>query len=219
MSTNPNSPRLVKGGLVLLDPDSGVVRRVIALQYNPDTLSRTVTPRSAADADGHADINNAFRLKGPPTETIKLEAELDATDQMEAGDRQTADAGVAPALAALETIIYPTSGSIQQAGQLAGIGTLEISPAQGPLVLFVWSRHRVVPVRLTELSITEEAFDPNLNPTRAKVSLGLRVLTSDDLGLANKGGSLFLIHLQQKEALAARSLAATLPTLGIGAIP
>ena len=86
-------------------------------------------------------------------------------------------------------------------------------------MLFVWSRHRVVPVRVTDLSVTEEAFDPNLNPTRAKVSLGLRVLTSDDLGLANKGGSLFLIHLQQKEALAARSLAATLPTLGIGAIP
>ena len=51
-----------------------------------------------------------------------------------------------------------------------------------PLTLFIWSKNRIVPVRLTDFSITEEAFDPELNPIRAKVSLGMRVLNVDDLG-------------------------------------
>ena len=79
---------------------------------------------------------------------------------------------------------------------------------ESPLTLFVWSKQRIVPVRLTDLSITEEAFDPNLNPIRAKVSLGMRVLSVDDLGFDHKGGSLFMVYLQQKERLAARMPAA-----------
>ena len=71
-------------------------------------------------------------------------------------------------------------------------GTLEILPPEAPLVLFIWSRNRIAPVRVTEFSVTEEAFDPALNPIRAKVSLGLRVLTTDDLGYAHRGGTLFL---------------------------
>jgi hypothetical protein len=42
MTTFPNSPRLLKGGIVLIDPDTSAVVRVIALQYNPDTLTRTL---------------------------------------------------------------------------------------------------------------------------------------------------------------------------------
>jgi hypothetical protein len=42
MTTFPNSPRLFKGGIVLLDPQSSAVQRIIVLQYNPDTLSRTL---------------------------------------------------------------------------------------------------------------------------------------------------------------------------------
>jgi hypothetical protein len=89
---------------------------------------------------------------------------------------------------------------------------------QTELCLFVWSRNRVLPVRLTDFSITEEAFDPTLNPMRAKVSLGMRVLTVDDLGFDHKGGSLFMNYLQAKERLAANS-AGLLNTLGIGGIP
>src|SRR5450432_3522525 len=57
-----------------------------------------------------------------------------------------------------------------------------------PLTLFVWSKSRVVPVRVFDFSVTEEAFDPNLNPIRAKISLGLRVLNVDDLGFSHPGG-------------------------------
>jgi len=88
-----------------------------------------------------------------------------------------------------------------------------------PLSLFIWSKNRIVPVRLTDFSITEEAFDPALNPIRAKVSLGMRVLSVNDLGFNVKGGSLFMAYQQQKEKLAAQSASGALSALGIGGIP
>ena len=91
---------------------------------------------------------------------------------------------------------------------------------EAPLTLFVWSKNRVLPVRLTEFSITEEAFDPALNPIRAKVSLGMRVLTVNDLGFDHKGGSLFMAYLQQKEQLGrADARTRALDALGITRIP
>jgi len=48
------------------------------------------------------------------------------------------------------------------------------------------SAQRVVPVRVTEFSLTEEAFDPQLNPIRAKLSIGLRVLSVEDLPFSHK---------------------------------
>jgi hypothetical protein len=86
---------------------------------------------------------------------------------------------------------------------LASLGTIEIIPAEAPLTLFVWSAQRVLPVRITELSVTEEAFDPALNPIRAKVTLGMRVLTVDDLGFTHRGGSLFMAYVRAKERLVA----------------
>jgi hypothetical protein len=102
---------------------------------------------------------------------------------------------------------------------LEQIGTLEIIPMETPLVLFIWSKNRVVAVRITELGITEDAFDPNLNPIRAKVSLSMRVLTMDDLGFAHKGSSIFMAYLMQKEQLARKPPPRTLSTLGVQQIP
>lgn len=216
--TAPFSPRLLKAGIVLIDPGSGQVLRVVSLQYNPDTLSRTLQVQATASGGG-SDRAEALRIKGPPVETIKLEAEIDATDQLATADATATDIGIHPQLAALETMIYPTTAELQSNNALAGSGTLEIVPMQAPLALFVWSKNRVVPVRITEFSITEEAFDPALNPIRAKVSLGLRVLSTDDLGFAHRGGSLFMSYLRNKEALATRSPAGTLANLGLEGLP
>jgi len=212
------SPRLVKGGLVLIDPDTAAVQRVISLQYNPDSLSRSLQIK-ATTADS-PDRSEVLRLKGPPVETIKLDAEIDATDQLEFPDQNqdAVELGIFPQLAALETIVYPTSAQLISNNALASSGTLEIVPMETPLCLFVWSKNRVVPVRLTDFSITEEAFDPTLNPMRAKVSLSMRVLTVDDLGFDHKGGSLFMNYLQSKERLAAKTTG-LLNTLGIVGIP
>lgn len=218
MTTFPGSPRLLKGGLVLINPDNSAVLRIIALQYNPDTLSRTLQVQGVGEG---GDRSEALRLKGPPVETLKLDAEIDAADQLEFPDQHQTivEFGIHPVLAALETIIYPTSNQLIANNNLARSGTLEIVPMQTPLTLFIWSKTRILPVRLTEFSITEEAFDPNLNPIRAKVSLGMRVLSVTDLGFSHKGGSLFMAYQQQKEKLASLFQDATLNSFGIGAIP
>jgi hypothetical protein len=217
MTTFPGSPRLLKGGIVLIDPQTSAIKRIIALQYNPDTLSRSLQVKGSGAEGG--DRSEALRLKGPPVETIKLDAEIDATDQLETGDSQTLQFGIHPQLAALETVLYPTSAQLISNNNLAQAGTLEIIPMETPLMLFIWSKNRILPVRLTELSVTEEAFDVNLNPIRAKVSLGFRVLSVDDLGFGHKGGDLFLTHLQQKEQFVAQNRGGTLGTFGVGGIP
>ena len=217
MSTFPGSPRVLKGGIVLVDPETAAVQRVIVLQYNPDTLSRTLQIQSVGEG---ADRSDALRLKGPPVETFKLDAEIDAADQLEHPDENPTATrhGVTPFLSALEAIVYPTSASLLANDRLAGSGTLEILPLQAPLALFVWSKSRVVPVRLTDLSITEEAFDPSLNPIRAKVSLSLRVLSVTDLGFDSKGGSLYMVYQQTKERLASLQPPGSLGALGITGI-
>src|SRR5215207_5085976 len=215
MTTFPGSPRVVQGGIVLVDPDTAAVQRVIVLQYNPDTLTRTLQVKGVPAEAG--DRLEASRLVGPPTETIKLDAEIDATDQLEFPDQNqtVTELGIHPQLAALETIVYPTSRQMQANNTLAASGVLEIVPMQSPLALFVWSRNRIVPVNITEFSITEEAFDPNLNPVRAKVSLGLRVLTINDVTFGTRAGSIFMAYFQRKEQLAARSPEGTLGALGV----
>lgn len=217
MTTFPGSPRLIKGGIVLMDADTGAVRRIIALQYNPDSLTRSYQIKAVSEG---GDMSEAMRLTGPPVETIKVDVEIDATDQLEFPDQNptAAQAGIHPQLAALETIIYPASGRLQSNNRLAQAGTLEILPMESPLALFIWNRNRVLPIRLTDLSVTEEAFDPRLNPIRAKVSLGMRVLNINDLGFAHRGGSLFMAYLQNKEQLAQRGGNGVLGALGLTGI-
>jgi hypothetical protein len=216
LSTFPGSPRLLKGGIVLLDPQTGTVLRIIPLQYNPDTLTRTLQVKGAGAESG--DHLEALRLKGPPVETIKIDAEIDATDQLETADSQAVSSGLHPVLAALEMITYPSSTHLIANNGQASAGTLEIAPTQAALTVLVFGPKRIVPVRITEFSITEEAFDTSLNPIRAKVSLGLRVLSVDDLGFDQKGGGIFLAYLQGKEQFAAQNRAGTFGALGIGGI-
>jgi hypothetical protein len=218
VSAFPGSPKVLKGGIVLLDPDKFTVlpNGIIVLQYNPDTLTRSLKIKGADDG---GDRSEALRLTGPPVETFKLDAEIDATDQLEVADANTLQYGIFPQLSALETLVYPASQTLQRNFGLAQQGTLEIMPMLAPLTLFVWSASRIVPVRLTEFSITEEAFDPSLNPLRAKVSLGMRVLSIDDLEFNDKSGSLYLTYQQQKETLARLNQAGTFGALGIRGIP
>ena len=218
MSSFPNSPRLVKGGIVQIDPNTSAVIRTIPLQYNPDSLTRSLQIKALAEG---GDRSDAMRLTGPPVETIKLDAELDAADQLEFPDQNpnATEFGLQPQLAALETLVYPASAQIQSNNSLASSGTLEIIPMESPLTLFIWSKNRILPVRLTDFSITEEAFDPSLNPIRAKVSIGMRVLSVNDLPFSHKGSSLYMSYQQQKENLAKKAAAGTLNALGITRIP
>ncbi len=219
MSNASFVPRLLSAGLVIVDAANGRVLRTIALQYNPDALQRTLQIQGAGDG---GDRLEALRLKGPPVETLRIEAELDATDQLEfpdrAGSSVAVEVGVGAQLAALEALLYPSSEQLAANDALAARGTIEILPVAAPLTLFVWSSQRVLPVRVTEFSINEEAFDPALNPIRAKVTLGLRVLSVNDVPFDSTAGALFRAHQQRKEALAQRSGGAGLDALGIGGL-
>ena len=217
MTSFPGSPQLIKGGIVLLDPGSGQALQTIVLQYNPDTLTRTLQVQGIGPEPG--DRLEALRFKAPPLESIKLEAEIDATDQMETADPTTAQLGIYPQLAALEMLVYPSSAQLRGNQSQSQTGTLEIAPMEAPLALFVWSQQRVLPMRLTDFSITEEAFDANLNPVRAKVSIGMRELTVYDLGFTHRGGTLFMTYLQQKEQLVLKSPHGALSALGLKATP
>jgi hypothetical protein len=220
MSAFPGSPRVLKAGLLLLDPDSFALipNGIILMQYNPDQLTRSLKIKGIQEG---ADRSEALRLTGPPTESIKLEAEIDATDQLENPQQNpnTVQYGISPQLAALETMVYPTSQTLQNNYSLSQQGTLEIMPMLAPLSLFVWGVTRIMPVRLTEFSITEEAFDPALNPLRAKVSLSMNVLTIDDLFFSDKGGALYMAYLQQKETLAQLYQGGNLGALGLRGLP
>jgi hypothetical protein len=220
MSAFPNSPRLVRGGIVTMDPDTSAVQSVIALQYNPDSLSRTLQIQAIQGGQDGVRVD-VFRLRGPAVETIKLEAEMDATDQLEFPTQNplAVQYGLQPQLAQLEMLVNPTVETLQADDAMANAGTLEIIPLEQPVALFVWSKSRVVPVRLTDFSITEEAFDPNLNPIRAKVSLGLRVLTVDDVGFSHPAGRMFMAYLSNKQQLASQVQSVALSVLGLGNLP
>jgi hypothetical protein len=213
MTTFPGSPRLLKGAIVALAPSSNQVVSTIPFQYNPETLSRTLQAQ-VTEGDGAARVE-ALRLKGAPVETIKLDIEVDATDRLEIADATAVSMGVYPQLAALEVLIYPSSNQVATNMRNAAFGMLEVIPTEAPLTLLVWGKRRVLPVRITDFSITEEAYDIHLNPIRAKVSLGLRILNYDDLPWGQRGARLFFAHHQDKEQMA-RKGSITNPAAVIG---
>jgi hypothetical protein len=198
MSSLSNTPRLIMGAIIgveLFNP----IASVVIFQYNPETVTRTVQPQGAGDNASKAE---AMRLTGAPIETIKMDVEIDATDQLEVGDANAAAIGIYPQLSALEMLVYPKSALVIANTALMAIGTLEILPPIGPFTVLVWGWKRVVPVRLNEFTITEEMHDADLNLIHAKVGLGLRVLSYNDLSITNPGYYLFLAHQAAKEVMA-----------------
>ena len=171
--------------------------------------------------DEPGDRLEALRLKGPPDETIKMEAEIDATDQLEFPGitRRSPSSGCSRRWPRWKRSCTRRAPSCWRTTFRRSWEPSRSPRSKAPLSLFVWSRNRIVPVRLTEFTVTEEAFDTSLNPIRARVSLGMRVLTVDDLGFAHRGGNVFLLYQQQKERFAGISVNASLGLLGINSIP
>jgi len=204
MSSFPGSPRLIRGAIVGIDAFNPLAS-IIVFQYNPDTMTRSLAARAAGGGQGAAQSGSrteALRLTGAPVENVNLTVEIDAADQLENGDPLGTTLGVYPQLSALEMLLYPKSAVVIANTVLSAVGTIELISPEAPLTLFIWGIKRIVPVRLTSFSITEEAYDVNLNPIRAKVALGMRVLSYSDLSLTNPGYYLFLAHQVMKEAMA-----------------
>lgn len=206
MTAYPPYPRLLKGAIVALNSSGTTIASTIPFQYNPETLNRTLQVQAAQSEGG--DRAEALRLEGAPVETISLDVEIDATDQLEKLEEPAISLGIYPQLSALETLIYPESRVVVNNMKQAERGTLEIVPMEAPMTLLVWGGKRLLPIRLTDFTITEEAYDTNLNPIRAKVSLTLRVLNYNDLPWNQRGAKLFLAHHKAKERMAKRGTVA-----------
>lgn len=212
MTSFPGSPRLLKGALIGMDPFNPLAS-VVVFQYNPDTMTRRLDARAVSQ---EGDRGEAFRLTGPPKETITLSIEIDATDQFEQASPLTATLGLNPTLAALEMMLYPKVASVFLNDTLSAVGTIEVMPVDAPMLLFVWGPTRVLPVRMTNFTITEEAYDPLLNPIRAKVDLSLTVLSYQDLSLLSPARALFLAHHVAKEIMATTNVFNSIANVGSG---
>lgn len=210
MSSFPGSPRLLKGAIVGLDPINPLAS-VIVFQYNPDTVTRRLDARTSGDG---GDRSEAFRLTGPPKETVTLSVEVDAADQLEEANPLAVTSGVYPALSALEMLLYPKSRTVIANAALARLGNIEIIPPEAPMTLFIWGTRRVVPVRLTGFSVTEEAYDTALNPIRARVELSLQILSYADLKQGHPGYNLFLAHQIAKEIMATTNVITSAQNIG-----
>jgi hypothetical protein len=189
---------MTRGALVGVDIFNPIAS-VIVFQYNPETVSRSVRPQGATGEGSKAE---SMRLKGAPIETISMDLEIDATDQLDAGDSTAENLGIYPQLSALEMLAYPKSALVITNTVLMALGTLEVLPPIGPFTLLVWNYPRVVPVRVEELAITEELHDSRLNPIQARVKVSLQVLSYNDLSLTNPGYYMFLAHQAIKETFA-----------------
>jgi hypothetical protein len=200
------SPRLLKGALAVYPSQTpGTQPKIIVFQYNPDNLKRTLAIRAQPPDKGNAGgaREEVLRVLGPPVETVTMSLELDAVDQLEHPDsnRTTVEHGLHPAIATLELLLYPSTSTTQAQQQQAQQGQVQVTPADLALTLMVWSSARVVPVLITSFSVTEEAFDVNLNPIRAKVDLGFKVLTHMELKADSLGYQAYLSYQRQKETL------------------
>jgi hypothetical protein len=199
----PRSPKIFKGALVayqLPEPTPTIV----VFQYNPEQLTRSLQARTA----GGGGRGEALRTDGPPEETISLAVEIDAADQLERKDPLAMAIGLHPTLAALEGLMYPAYPTVIANQLLANFGGSAIRAEPAPLALFVWGPSRVLPVRVDSVSITEQAFDTNLNPIQAKADLSLKVLTYRELEVSNPGYWVYMASFTQKEKMARLNLAA-----------
>ena len=199
MSASPLSPRLIKGAIVAVEP-AGSKQTTIAFQYNPETLTRTLTPSQAAEPEQKGQRASALRFSGAPKESFSLEVHLDASDALESGDATAKNLGVYPQLFALEVLAYPSSQQVVENEKLLKQGKMEVASGyDAPLTLLVWGPQRVLPVQLTSMNITETIFDTHLNPIQATVKLEMHALTYSDLDPSHKGYSLFLAYQKSKE--------------------
>jgi hypothetical protein len=178
------SPKLQKGALVELVETLGLpVPSVIAFQYNPEKMSRSLTPWNPLDVDPtQRGVLAPTAQPFDPKETISMEIELDASDQLEDGAPVASRVGVADRIAALEKLLFPGQTPLGQVlsavASLVGVSEAPQRPTV-PVTLLVWGVGRIVPVRITNYSIEEQQFLPSLYPIVARVSISMQVLTPD----------------------------------------
>jgi hypothetical protein len=223
---------LAKAALVAYNPTWPPIPVVTIFQYNPESMTHGWTQREPPGKAG-VESGNPMAVPGLPGESFDFTIYLNADDDVASGIpvlRQVAQrAGLGARLAALEMMLYPVDGTgatASRTGQLLGTVASGLGSSKSawklpnstvPVVLFYWNRNRIVPVRVTTLSITETLYDEDLNPRNAQAQLGLRVLTPEELAAANPapGTAADLAVVAYDQTLATRRLLAAANTAGL----
>jgi hypothetical protein len=174
--------------------------RRIEFLFNPEELSRKLNP--SFEEVKNKGSKEPLKISYPPEEEISLKIILDATDYFEVKEEDEELHGIAPEIAALELLLYPTNiNDLHPAYMKKKKGSVKIKPVYLPLILFIWGESRALPVNITGISITEKAFDTKLNPIRAEVDVTMKVLTWKELteeAIFNK----YMANIQEKDRLA-----------------
>jgi len=195
---------LAKGALVRYLPTSPPTPLATLFQYNPETMVHTWTQPQPVGKPG-VESGNPQAVPGLPGESFQFTIFLDADDDVVSGVQalqQTAQqSGVGARLAALEMLLYPyplpqtqlpsgqvllgTASAASASSGSSAAPTWNLPNSTLPVVLFYWNQNRIVPVRVTTLTITETLYDTDLNPTHAQAQLSLRVVTPIEFAAAN----------------------------------
>jgi hypothetical protein len=203
MSELPSSPSVLKGALVVFGAQVPVPTNLIVFQYNPDEMRRSFRQAAPVGEEAERRRSGGTRRVRPPVESFTITVELDSADQLEVSNPIAIATGIHPALAALELLLYPESTIVILNKALALAGMSLIAQPKVPVVLLVWGLPRIVPVRVTSVSVTEQAYDQLLNPIRARVELGLQGMTQAELQDAGAPfDTLGLVNQIAKEVLA-----------------
>lgn len=189
--------------------------RIVVFQYNPANVSRSLEHQVVPSGDETGLEFDTLRVRGAPKETIDMTVELDATDQLEESDSTASSTGLGSSIAALELLMYPNAADVVARRLRLALGEVQVSALEVPLALLIWGTARVVPVRVRSLSITEKAFDQDLNPIQAEATLGLDVLSYENLPWSSIGAVTSFADHMRKEALSVLNTANAADYLGL----
>lgn len=180
---------LLKGALLALHRTmpTPMNTHVVPFQYNPDTLTRSLTP-SYYEA-------SKDRFTGPAKQSIDVVVKLEASRSA----IQAQTVGVLPYLAALELMIYPDSDDLDTYHQDTKSNKMKAVPPLAPRCLFLWGPGRILPVRLTSITSKENLFSPQLSPITAEVTLKMEVYPFEEADSTDY--QLLLTHLKIQEGL------------------
>jgi len=199
----PRRPRTAKGAIVALTPISrnpiiDPNTPTLIFQYNPESVIHTFSSADSVFFQAEDGIRDSNILSKPTKEgknggrsileLITLTLDFDVAYQLEEPEKniRVVENGLHPALAVLESIML---SQFKTGGILA------------PVIVFLFGLNRTLPVWLDSFKVIEEAFDTNLNPTRAKIELVMKVRHLSEFKIGSIGYAICQSHLKRRRFL------------------
>lgn len=223
------TPTVVPGAFVqLVEQVIGFIPNIVAFQYNPATITRTLEPWNPFEVDqANRGAQSPTVQPYEPQEKFSFTLEMHAADGMELGNPVTRVSGVASQIAALKKLTQPSQGLlgdlVASANALAGKSPGATERPSVPVVLMILGPGIIYPVRITSFSVEQKEFNPLLYPIQASVQIEVSVLTPDTFKCSDAPGAgaavaTYNFTKLQEDALAVLNIANTAQTV-VGTLP